>query len=121
MKFVAPTLHGADLLAHNRARVVLAQPVAGKAVGSEQRERSIPESAALSRSNPGFEGGFAEVGQNTVTIITQRAIDAGSLDPAEAAAELKRLAAEQATGDEAIEARMMAESAARERLRAARG
>ena len=67
------------------------------------------------------EGGFAEVGQNTVTIITQRAIDAGSLDPAEAEAELKRLAAEQATGDEAIEARMTAESAARERLRAARG
>lgn len=67
------------------------------------------------------EGGFAEVGQNTVTIITQRAIDTGSLDPAEAEAELKRLSAEHATGDEAIEARMCAESAAREKLRAARG
>ena len=45
----------------NHAGVVLTQPVAGKAVGSEQRESPIPESAALSRSNPSFEGRLAEV------------------------------------------------------------
>jgi hypothetical protein len=68
------------------------------------------------------EGGFVEVGKNDghhhhpaaqLTPVLSK--------PPRLQAELKRLAAEQATGDEAIEARMKAESAARERLRAARG
>ena len=66
------------------------------------------------------EGGFAEVGQDTVTIITQRAVDATTIDAAEAQSELTRITAERATGDEAIAARMAAETAARRRLRAAR-
>ncbi len=66
------------------------------------------------------EGGFAEVGQDTVTIITQRAVDATTIDTAEAQSELTRITAERATGDEAIAARMAAETAARQRLRTAR-
>jgi len=67
------------------------------------------------------EGGFVEVGQDTVTIITQQAVDTTTLDAADAQRELTRLTSERATGDEAIAARMAAERAARQRLRSARG
>lgn len=96
-------------------------PFIGRLGTGEVRMAGVEGGASNQTSVRTFvEGGFAEVGQKTVTIITQRAIDTGSLDRAEAETELKQLAAERATGDEAIEARMVAESAARERLRAAR-
>lgn len=65
------------------------------------------------------EGGFAEVSDNTVTVITQQAVDSAAIDPAAAQAELETLKRETATGDESIAARMAAETVARARLRAA--
>ena len=65
------------------------------------------------------EGGFVEVGHDTVTVITQRAIPAEKLDAAGARAELEKLAATKATGDEAIAARLRAQDAARAVIRAA--
>jgi F-type H+-transporting ATPase subunit epsilon len=65
------------------------------------------------------EGGFVEVGHDTVTVITQRAIPAEKLDVAAARADLEKLAATKATGDEAIAARLRAQDAARAVVRAA--
>lgn len=65
------------------------------------------------------EGGFVEVSGEAVTVITQQAVDSASLDPAAARADLETLRSETATGDEAIAARMAAETVARARLRAA--
>lgn len=68
------------------------------------------------------EGGFVEVGHDTVTVITQRAIPAEKLDASTARAELEKLGTSRAAGDEAIDARLKAEDAARALVRtAARG
>ncbi|MBT4887062.1 MAG: F0F1 ATP synthase subunit epsilon [Planctomycetaceae bacterium] len=64
-------------------------------------------------------GGFTEVGNNEVTVITQQASDSGSIDPVEAKVELERLLAQKAVGDEQINALLSAESTARAKLRAA--
>ena len=66
-----------------------------------------------------IEGGFVEVGQDTVTIITQRAISAATLDAKAARADLEALRTQKATGDEAIAARLQAEEAARAMVRVA--
>ena len=66
-----------------------------------------------------IEGGFVEVGQDTVTIITQRAISAATLDAKAARANLEALRTQKATGDEAIAARLQAEEAARAMVRVA--
>jgi F-type H+-transporting ATPase subunit epsilon len=66
-----------------------------------------------------IEGGFAEVGHDAVTVITQRAVPAENLDPAQARADLARLQAEKATGDEAIAARLAALETARAVIRSA--
>ena len=65
------------------------------------------------------EGGFVEVGQDVVTIITQRSIPGEKLDGAAARAELEKLRSQTARGDEAIAARMRAEETARSLVRAA--
>jgi F-type H+-transporting ATPase subunit epsilon len=65
------------------------------------------------------EGGFVEVGHDTVTVITQRAIPADKLDPAVARADLEKLSVTQATGDEAIAAKLRAQEAARAVVRTA--
>ena len=65
------------------------------------------------------EGGFVEVGHDTVTVITQRAVPARKLDAAAARAELDRLGGEKAVGEEAIAARLAAQDAARAAVRAA--
>ena len=65
------------------------------------------------------EGGFVEVGQDTVTIITQRAIAATTLDAKAARANLETLRTAKATGDDAIAARLQAEEAARAMVRVA--
>ena len=65
------------------------------------------------------EGGFVEVGQDVVTIITQRSIPAEKLDAAAARADLEKLKAAPSRGDEAITARLRSEEAARSLLRAA--
>jgi len=65
------------------------------------------------------EGGFAEVGHDSVTVITQRAIPIEKLDAAKAKAELTALNASAAAGDEAIAAKMQAQATARAIVRAA--
>jgi F-type H+-transporting ATPase subunit epsilon len=65
------------------------------------------------------EGGFVEVGQDAVTVITQRAVVADKLDAEKVRAELEKLRAVRATGDEAIAERMKAEESVRAQLRAA--
>jgi F0F1-type ATP synthase epsilon subunit len=66
------------------------------------------------------EDGFVEVGNNEVTVITQGAIDSGSIKASEVQAELENLYHQKAVGDDEIDALLKAESAARARLRAAR-
>ena len=65
------------------------------------------------------DGGFVEVSHDAVTVITQRAIPAEKIDVAAARAELERITAATATGDEAIAARQRAAAAARAMIRAA--
>jgi F-type H+-transporting ATPase subunit epsilon len=65
------------------------------------------------------EGGFVEVGHDTVTVITQRAVPAEKLDASAARADLEKLAAAKATGDEAIAAKLRAQDAARAVVRTA--
>jgi F-type H+-transporting ATPase subunit epsilon len=68
------------------------------------------------------ESGFVEVGHDTVTVITQRAVPAEQLDAAAARADLEKIAAAPAVGDAAIAARLAAQNAARAGVRtAARG
>lgn len=66
-----------------------------------------------------IEGGFVEVGHDSVTVITQRAIPGEKLSGAEARSQLDKLRGTIATGDEAIAARMKAEETARALVRAA--
>ncbi len=66
------------------------------------------------------EGGFVEVGNNEVTVITQGALDSGSIKAPEIQAELENLYQQKAVGDDQIDALLKAESTARARLRAAR-
>ena len=66
-----------------------------------------------------IDGGFTEVGNNEVTVITQQASDSGSIDLVEAKADLERLLAQKAVGDEQINSLLNAESTARAKLRAA--
>ena len=65
------------------------------------------------------EGGFVEVGHDIVTVITQRALPAEKLDAAAARADLEKIAATKATGDEALAARLRAQDAARAVVRTA--
>jgi F-type H+-transporting ATPase subunit epsilon len=65
------------------------------------------------------EGGFVEVGHDTVTVITQRAVPAEKLDATAARADLEKIAATKATGDEAIAAKLRAQDAARAVVRTA--
>lgn len=65
------------------------------------------------------DGGFVEVGHDTVTVITQRSLPVERIDAAEARAELERLQSGRAAGDEAIAARSAAVRSARALVRAA--
>lgn len=65
------------------------------------------------------EGGFAEVGHGTVTVITQRALPAEKIDLAEARSSLAEISAHKATGDEAIATKLRQQSAARAVVRIA--
>jgi F-type H+-transporting ATPase subunit epsilon len=65
------------------------------------------------------DGGFVEVSHDAVTVITQRAIPADTIDAAAARADLERISAEKVSGDEAIAARAKAAAAARALVRAA--
>ena len=65
------------------------------------------------------EGGFVEVGQDSVTVITHRAVPAEKIDLAQARAELEKICGTTATGTEAIDSKMAAEAAARALVRTA--
>ncbi len=65
------------------------------------------------------DGGFVEVGHDRITVITQRSLPAERIDAAEARAELDRVRAGRASGDEAVAARQAAERSARALVRAA--
>lgn len=65
------------------------------------------------------EGGFVEVSHDIVTIITQRALPAEKLDASAARAELEKISATKAVGDEAITAKLAAQDATRAVMRTA--
>jgi len=65
------------------------------------------------------EGGFVEVAHDQVTVITQRAVPAEKIDAAAARVDFERISGTRATGDEAIDAKLGAEQAARALVRAA--
>jgi len=65
------------------------------------------------------EGGFVEVAHDTVTVITQRAVAADSIDAQEARRELERVQSAKAVGPQAIEERLKASEAARSMVRVA--
>lgn len=65
------------------------------------------------------EGGFVEVAHDTVTVITQRAVAADSIDAQEARRELERVQSAKAVGPQAIEERLKASDAARAMVRVA--
>ena len=60
-----------------------------------------------------------EVAHDSVTVITQRAVPAEKIDASEARAELEKITRDRASGDEAIDAKLRAEDAARALLRTA--
>ena len=65
------------------------------------------------------EGGFVEVGPDSVTVITQRAIPAEKINLAHARAELEQIKNTTAIGADAIAAKMVAEATARAVVRIA--
>jgi F-type H+-transporting ATPase subunit epsilon len=65
------------------------------------------------------EGGFVEVGHESVTVITQRAIPAEKIDVAQARSALEKIDGEKAAGDEAIAAKLRAQASARAIIRTA--
>jgi F-type H+-transporting ATPase subunit epsilon len=65
------------------------------------------------------EKGFVEVSHDVVTVITQRALPAEKLDLATARQELAAISAQAARGEEAIDAKLQAQQAAREIVRIA--
>lgn len=65
------------------------------------------------------EGGFVEVSNGIVSVITQRAVLAESLDAAAAKTDLERIAASRATGDEAIATKLRQLETARKLVRTA--
>jgi len=65
------------------------------------------------------DGGFVEVSHDSVTVITQRAISGDKLDVVRARADLADLAAKPARGNDAIDAKLRAQDAARAIIRIA--
>jgi F-type H+-transporting ATPase subunit epsilon len=66
------------------------------------------------------DGGFVQVVDNTVSVLTNRAVSAASLDVETAAAELAEANARRAAGAEAVAIRASQIAQARARLRVAR-
>ena len=94
-------------------------PFIGRLGAGEVRIVGAEGGAADAVRRAFVEGGFVEVGQNVVTVITQRSIPGENLDAATARAELESVRTRSARGDEAIDARMRAENAARALVRSA--
>lgn len=108
-----PLFDGARGVGHGHA------PFIGRLGAGEVRITGAEGGASDGVRRAFVEGGFVEVGQDVVTIITQRSIPGEKLDGAAARAELEKLRSQSARGDEAIAARMRAEETARSLVRAA--
>jgi F-type H+-transporting ATPase subunit epsilon len=94
-------------------------PFNGRLGAGEVRVAGEQGGAADAGRSVFVEGGFVEVSHDTVTVITQRAIPADKIDAAAARAELGKVTATKATGDEALAAKLKAAEAARALVRAA--
>ena len=113
-RFVAlPLFDGQRGVGHGHA------PFIGRLGAGEVRITGEQQGAGDAVRRTFVEGGFVEVGHDTVTVITQRAVPADNLDAAAARAELEKLTATKATGDEAIAAKLRAQEAARAVVRTA--
>ena len=96
-------------------------PFIGRLGAGEVHLRGVAGGTSTDTSICTFvEGGFVEVGNNEVTVITQGAIDSTSINASEVQAELEQLYQQKAVGDDQIDALLQAESTARARLRASR-
>ncbi len=96
-------------------------PFIGRLGAGEVHLRGVAGGTSTDTSICTFvEGGFVEVGNNEVTVITQGAIDSTSINASEVQAELEKLYQQKAVGDDQIDALLQAESTARARLRASR-
>jgi F-type H+-transporting ATPase subunit epsilon len=112
-RFVAlPLFDGQRGVGHGHA------PFIGR-LGAGEVRISGEQSAGDGVRRTFVEGGFVEVGHDTVTVITQRAIPAEKLDATAARADLEKIAATKATGDEAIAAKLRSQDAARAVVRTA--
>jgi F-type H+-transporting ATPase subunit epsilon len=67
-----------------------------------------------------IDGGFVQVTNNIVYVMTQRAIEANKLDPAVAEQQLQEALQRPAVGDQQIAERQLAEDRARAQIRVAR-
>ena len=113
-RFVAlPLFDGQRGVGHGHA------PFIGRLGAGEVRITGEQQGAGDAVRRTFVEGGFVEVGHDIVTVITQRAVPAEKLDAAAARADLEKVAATKATGDEAIAAKLRAQDAARAVVRTA--
>jgi F-type H+-transporting ATPase subunit epsilon len=81
--------------------------------------RLIPSDGPEAVHRTFVEGGFVEVSHDSVTVITQRAVPGNKLDLVRARADLADISAKPATGDDAIDAKLRAQGAARAIIRIA--
>ena len=96
-------------------------PFSGRLGSGEVQLRGVAGGTGTETTIRTFvEGGFVEVGNNEVTVITQGATDSAAIKVSEAQGELENLLQQKAVGDDEIDALLKLESAARARLRAAR-
>jgi len=94
-------------------------PFIGRLGAGEVRITGEQGGAADAVRSVFVEGGFVEVGHDSVTVITQRAIPAEKIDLSEARQHLEKVRGTIATGEEAIATKMKAEATAREVVRIA--
>jgi F-type H+-transporting ATPase subunit epsilon len=109
-EFIAIPLHDGELgVLPGRA------PLVGRLGFGELRTRSGDKTRFVY-----IDGGFAQVRDDVVTILTNRALPVDEVQPERAREQLARANAERAAGDEAIEARRREADRARAQIRAAR-
>jgi F-type H+-transporting ATPase subunit epsilon len=110
---VLPLFDGERGVAHGHS------PFVGRLGAGEVRIVGEQGSAPDAVRRVFVEGGFVEVGHDSITVIAQRAVPAEKIDVATARAELDRIRTTKAAGPEAIAAKIAAEQAARALLRTA--
>lgn len=81
--------------------------------------RLVPSDGPETIHRTFVEGGFVEVSHDSVTVITQRAVPGDKLDLVRARADLVDITAKPAFGEDAIDAKLRAQQAARAIIRIA--